>query len=239
MRKKLFKSLYIVRLRNDQMYELIVLLLDHVFTPQAVQVSGLSGSAFNDFKKIAYVYIGLGKDNPVQFETAELKLRIIRLRKLMTLFGIRFRSIMINTEGAWHEEAKMVLHAAAPFIKDVYKMTQTALLANAKTLISALSEPDIAERAAHLELAPHLHLIHELMTSCQDLILLRADKLGDKKIIGSPTKHRRELESSLKFLLHSIIPALYSMAADNSPQKAALKDLIFHINAAFDAFHTK
>jgi hypothetical protein len=222
------------------MYELLKLLFEHAFTPQAVQASGLSsGTAFNDFKRMANLYIKIGKDNPIQQETEELKRLIFRLRKLMTLFGGRLRAAKLNTEGASHEEVMRVIHAADPFIKEVYKMTQTSLIAYAGTLVNALSEPDIAEQAAQLELAQHLHLIKQLVERCNELLVFRGDEMERKKAIGSRSKNRRKLEASLQFLLYSVIPVLHSMSADNSPQKTALEEIIFHINAAFDVFHAK
>jgi hypothetical protein len=206
------------------------------FTENQVAAAKLEGKPFGEFKAAADRYIEVYQRNPALLYTKEYKEVIQRLRTLLSLFASRLKAAAKVSTGEALENVEVVMHSSMQYVRNLRKMIGSEVLANAHELVAELGKLDLPTRVAALELTSQLALISQLEQEGMHFQDIRGNERELKKIQGTATKHRLQLEKTMIRLFQTIIPAAYLMYTPDTASHAALKEVIFNINSVLDDY---
>jgi hypothetical protein len=173
--------------------------------------------------------------NPMLLQTAEVVDIVRRLRCSLASFNHRLKGLLAISVGEELEEARIVEHAARPYLKKIYQYTQTAITAAGVEVTDELEKAAIWPLVVKFELDKDVENIKRLAHDLELLLVERGDKREYRKVAGSAGRVRVSVTRQLRNVLYTILPALYDLT-EQQGVKTAIDDAAFHINSTLDSF---
>ena len=211
-------------------------LTHHIFvtlTPSIAETLGIE-KAYNEAKSSYDKLADIFRRNPTLLKTEKLKDAIMKTRRRMTLFKNMLREKLVDEAGEQLDNAKVIENLAHPYLKDVHRDTQAALIANAMEMADALRTSANQPLLVQLRLNETLDDLVAPAYEADEILRARGEEKAYRKAMGNASDAREKNEKQLRFLLYISLPAHYAEATGT--QAAMFEHIIIDINGALDTF---
>lgn len=214
--------------------ELIKILMEEQLPPEVASSIG-AGEPYVELRESYFRLLEVYERNPKLLETAEIVRRIKKLRHQLSHLNIRLKNSVMNYEGELLVAAKVVGHAARPFLQDIRRLHQAGLTGIAGELVIELRKPDLTPLVTLLELDSQLSIINQLQQECHELLTQRGDEKAFQKALGTATGARKILTKQLRFFFYLVLPAIYALN-QGSEQALKIEAVAIKINGTLNTF---
>ncbi|MDR3119602.1 MAG: hypothetical protein LBU44_09370 [Mediterranea sp.] len=179
-------------------------------------------------------YVEIFRRNPALLKTEKLNEALAKIRRKMIFFKGLLKETIADKTGKQLDDAKTIESIAHPYLTNLHRDTQSALIVNAMEMTDALLTPANLSILTQFQLKETVDGIATSAHEADEILLARGEEKAYRKVLGNVTDTRIKHEKKLRFLLYTAIPAHYAEAGGT--QAALFEHVIIDLNGVLDSF---